>query len=83
MIRMFNGLVSCQGYFANIVQSKLPQLTVLCLGEMLKSRFNVNYCFEDSILSRCNLLKSGQVFIIIILVYFVGNTSYKTDRTIL
>jgi hypothetical protein len=29
MIRMFNCFVSCQGYFANIVTSKLPQLTVL------------------------------------------------------
>jgi hypothetical protein len=26
---MFNCLVSCQGNFANIVTSKLPQLTVL------------------------------------------------------
>jgi hypothetical protein len=29
MIRTFNYFVSCQGYFANIVTSKLPQLTVL------------------------------------------------------
>ena len=29
MIRMLKCLVSCQGYFANIVTSKLPQLTVL------------------------------------------------------
>jgi hypothetical protein len=29
MIRMFKCFVSCQGYFANIVTSKLPQLTVL------------------------------------------------------
>jgi hypothetical protein len=29
MIRMFKCLITCQGYFANIVTSKLPQLTVL------------------------------------------------------
>ena len=29
MIWMFGCFVSCQGYFANIVTSKLPQLTVL------------------------------------------------------
>ena len=28
---MFKSLISCQGYFANIVQSKLPQLTVLAV----------------------------------------------------
>jgi len=33
MIRMFICFVSCQGNFANIVTSKLPQLTVLCAGK--------------------------------------------------
>ena len=32
MIRMFIGFISCQDYFANIVKSKLPQLTVLAAG---------------------------------------------------
>ena len=30
--RMLKCLISCQGYFANIVTSKLPQLTVLGVG---------------------------------------------------
>ena len=36
MIRKFKCLVSCQGYFANIVTSKLPQLTVLAFVPIFK-----------------------------------------------
>ena len=69
------------GAKAKSVTNNLPLLSVLCLGEMLNSRSNYNYYLYDSILSRCNSLKNGQAFIITSLIYFVGKTSYKTDRT--
>jgi hypothetical protein len=62
------------------VTDKLHKLTVLCSGEMLKSRSNVNYTLYHSFLSRCNSLKIGHAFIMAILIYFVGNTCHKTDR---
>ena len=77
---MFKRLVSCQGNFANIVTSKLPQLTVLAVGiyytgivtyhAVRKSSFkSCAQDFEMSLLSIC-FMESW---------FFLDNTSICTS----
>jgi len=79
MIRMSKRFVSCQGNFANIVQSKLPQLTVLGVELILKLS---RYTSRLSLIFFCHGGTGWQALLQLLIVKGFEGAANVPDRSI-